>query len=72
MFILSVNAFEVDINSDYAFVYNLKENKIMSELDSEKQVPIASLTKIMTTIIVIENADLEKEVIINQWFIRCW
>ena len=26
MFVINVNAFEVDINSDYAFVYNIKEN----------------------------------------------
>ena len=59
-----INAFEVDINSDYAFVYNIKENKIMSEIDSNKQIPVASLTKIMTAIIVIENNDLDKEVTI--------
>lgn len=64
IFIMHIKAFEIDINSDYAFVYNVKENKIMSELDSNKQIPIASLTKIMTAIIVIENTDLEKEVTI--------
>ena len=64
IFVMSINAFEVDINSDYAFVYNVKENKIMSELESDKQIPIASLTKIMTAIIVIENSDLSKEVTI--------
>ena len=64
IFMMSINAFEVDINSDYAFVYNVKENKVMSDLDSDKQIPVASLTKIMTAIIVIENNDLEKEVTI--------
>jgi len=64
MFIMNINAFEVDINSDYAFVYNVKENKVMSDIDSNKQIPVASLTKIMTAIIVIENSDLDKEVTI--------
>ena len=64
IFMMSINAIEVDINSDYAFVYNVKENKIMSELDSNKQISVASLTKIMTAIIVIENTDLDEEVTI--------
>jgi D-alanyl-D-alanine carboxypeptidase len=64
IFMIRINAIEVDINSDYAFVYNVKENKIMSELDSNKQISVASLTKIMTAIIVIENTDLDEEVTI--------
>ena len=36
IFMMSINAFEIDINSDYAFVYNVKENKIMSNIESEK------------------------------------
>lgn len=64
IFIMNINAFEVEINSDYAFVYNVKENRIMSELESNKQIPVASLTKIMTAIIAIENSDLDKEVTI--------
>ena len=64
IFMMSINAFELDINSDYAFVYNVKENKIMGDIESNKQIPVASLTKIMTAIIVIENNDLEKEVTI--------
>ena len=27
IFMINVSAFEVDINSDYAFVYNVKENR---------------------------------------------
>ena len=64
IFMMSINAFEVDINSDYAFVYNLKENKVMGKIDSDKQIHVASLTKIMTAIIVIENSDLNEEVTI--------
>ena len=63
LFIINVNALE--LNSKYAYVYNIKENKIMYEIDSNNEVPVASLTKIMTAIIAIENNnDLEKEVTI--------
>ena len=62
IFIMNINALE--LNSNYAYVYNVKEEKIMYEQDSNKQIPVASLTKIMTAIIVIENIDLDKEVTI--------
>ena len=61
IFIMNVNSLE--LNSKYSYIYNIKENKIMYENDSKKQIPVASLTKIMTAIIAIENNnDLEKEV----------
>ncbi len=62
IFMMNINALE--LNSNYAYVYNVKEDKVMYELDSNKQIPVASLTKIMTSIIVIENTDLNKEVTI--------
>lgn len=63
IFMINVNALE--LNSKYAYVYNIKEDKVMYEIDSNKEVPVASLTKIMTAIIAIENnPDLEKEVTI--------
>lgn len=63
-FIINVNALE--LNSKYVYVYNLKENKIMYESESINQVQVASLTKIMTAIIAIENnSDLSKEVTIK-------
>lgn len=70
IFIISVNALDnidnsFEINSNYVYVYNLKENKVMYELDSRKKIPVASLTKIMTAIIAIENSDLKTEVIIK-------
>lgn len=65
MFIFMMNINALELNSKYAYVYNVKENKIMYEVDSKKEVPVASLTKIMTAIIAIENnEDLEKEVTI--------
>lgn len=70
IFITNVNALYEDkkmegpfwLNSNYAYVYNIKEDRVMYELESRKQIPIASLTKIMTAIIAIENSDLDTEV----------
>jgi len=58
-----MNISALELNSKYAYVYNIEEDKVMYELDSNKQIKVASLTKIMTAIIAIENnSNLEKEV----------
>lgn len=55
-----------DLNSKYIIVYNKDENKIIYEKNSDKKTAIASLTKIMTTIVAIENiTDLNEEVTIT-------
>lgn len=62
MFITNINALE--LNSKYVYVYNVKEDKVMYEKESNKEVRIASLTKIMTAIVAIENIDdLNKEIV---------
>jgi len=65
-FIFINNVYALDLNSKYAYVYNVKEDKVMYEKDSNKEIKVASLTKIMTAIIAIENIDnINKEVIIS-------
>ena len=55
------------INSKYLEIYDLTNNEVLYEIDSDKVVPIASLTKIATIITAIENIDdLDKKVIITQ------
>lgn len=62
---INVNALEFDLYSKYAYVYNDTEDKVMYELNSNEEIKVASMTKIMTAIIVIENnSDLEKEITI--------
>lgn len=68
MFMMNIKALE--LNSKYSYVYNVKEDKVMYEVDSNKQIQVASLTKIMTAIIAIENSDLNTEVIINDSDLR--
>ncbi len=55
-----------DLNSKHVIVYNKDNNKILYEKNSEDKVPMASLTKIMTTIVSIENIkDLKEKVTIT-------
>lgn len=62
---INVNALEID--SKNAILYNMNDKEVIYEKNSEDIVQIASLTKIVTAITVIENTDnLEKEVTITK------
>ncbi len=68
LFFLTVNVYakEFVIDSKYAVLYNLNDDNIIYELEKDKQISIASLTKIMTTLVAIENIDdLNKKVVIT-------
>ncbi|MDE6477058.1 MAG: hypothetical protein K2L48_02580, partial [Mycoplasmoidaceae bacterium] len=62
-----VNAVEFDLNSKNAILYNLDENEILYEKDSKEKIAIASMTKIMTAIVAIENTDNLDETVILTW-----
>lgn len=63
--LFNVEAIELDLNSKYAYVYNLTEDKVIYEKGANEEVKVASMTKIMTAIIVIENnKNLDEEVVI--------
>lgn len=53
----NVNAVEFDLNSNHAILYNLNDNSILYEKGSKDKTSIASMTKIMTGIVAIENID---------------
>ena len=56
----------LEINSKNVLLYNLDNNEILYEKNSDDKIKIASLTKIMTTIVAIENInDLNSKVTIN-------
>ena len=61
----NVNALELD--SKYAVLYNLNDDKVIYEIDKDKKTSVASLTKIMTTLVAIENIPIlgEKVTITN-------
>ena len=46
---------EVALSSPRVIIYNLNDDKVLYEKDADTEVPVASLTKIMTAVIVLEN-----------------
>lgn len=65
--IIKVNATELDeINSKNVILYNLNDDNILYEKNSDDKVLIASMTKIMTTIVAIENInDMDEKITLN-------
>ena len=62
-----VFAEDFDITSKNAILYNMNEGKVLYQLKSNEKVEIASLTKIMTVMVAIENnTDLDKKVEITK------
>lgn len=62
-----VKALEFDITSKGVILYNLNDNEILYELNKDERMAVASLTKIMTTVVAIENIEnLDEEVIITE------
>lgn len=57
MFTTNVHAIEFDINSKHAILYNLNDNSVLYEKSSKDKTSIASMTKIMTAIVAIENIE---------------
>ncbi len=54
---IPLNVFGLEIHSDNALLYNMNDNTVLFEKESEEVIKIASMTKIMTTIIAIENIE---------------
>ena len=67
---INVFALDLDITSSNAVMYNLNDNEIIYEKNKDEEVSIASLTKIMTCIVALENIDNldEKIVLTNKDF----
>ncbi|MCI9434430.1 MAG: D-alanyl-D-alanine carboxypeptidase [Bacilli bacterium] len=53
----SVYAENLNIDSKYAIIYNMDTNEVLYEYNSNEITSIASLTKIMTCIVAIENIE---------------
>ena len=69
--VIIIYADEVELTSDKYILYNLNDNKVLLEKDSHKETQIASLTKIMTVIISIENVkDFNEEVVITKEMLK--
>ena len=55
--LIPININALEINSNHAILYNMNEDMVLYEKDADTRTYIASLTKIMTTIVAIENID---------------
>lgn len=56
---------ELSLNSRIALIYDRASGSILYEKNGNKQTPMASTTKIMTAIVVLENANLKDTVTIT-------
>jgi len=61
---------EPDINSRSVVLYDLRSEKILLNKNINKRLPIASLTKLMTAVIVLENINLDDVVEIKETAIK--
>ena len=67
IFLPIINIKALDIYSENAVLYNMNEDTILYEKNSDEKVKVASLTKIMTTIIALENInDIKEEITMPQ------
>lgn len=56
---------DLNITAKEVGIYELKNLNPIYEKDARKQVPVASLTKIMTAIVCLENVDINKKVVVD-------
>lgn len=61
----STNVDKLKLDSRIALIYDRLSGKILYEKNGNKQTPMASTTKIMTAIVVLENSNLEDVVTID-------
>lgn len=60
LLLISINpvyANEISIKSNNAVLYNLNDNRVLFEKNKDQKVSIASLTKLMTALVAVENID---------------
>ena len=61
----SADTEEIEVDSRIALIYDRASGRILYQKNGEKQTPMASTTKIMTAIVVLENANLTDVVTID-------
>lgn len=63
IYIPLVNADEFDVTAKHVILYNMEDGFVLYEKNAEEPTSIASLTKIMTAIVAIENNDDLNEIV---------
>lgn len=51
---------------------DLDSGLVLAEKDSQKQLPLASITKLMTAIVVAENVDLERSILVRSYMLETY
>ena len=65
--VLNVGALELNLYSNNAVIYNYDLNQVIYEKNADEVISIGSMTKIMSTIVLIENIDnFDTTVILNK------
>lgn len=62
--IQTVKSIDFEIESKNAILYNLDENTVLYEKNAQERISIASMTKIMTAIVAIENIDDLNQIVV--------
>lgn len=57
---------EPEIQAKSALIFDLNRDQILYQKNSDDILPIASLTKLMTSLVVLENMDLDQIVVISE------
>lgn len=66
LFPFNVNGINFNITSDYIYFYQLDKNELLYEKNMDKEISIASMTKIMTAYVAIENIDdLDRTIVMS-------
>ncbi|MGB2762592.1 MAG: L,D-transpeptidase family protein [Minisyncoccales bacterium] len=61
-----------EISAESYLIADLDNYYILAEKNPEKIMPIASLTKLMTALVVIENNDLRKSIWVNEGMLKAY
>ena len=61
-----------EISAQSYLVADLDSGYIFTEKDSQKQLPVASLTKLMTAIVVAENINLRKPILVEEKMLEAY
>lgn len=63
LFFLPISVKAIEITSDYAILYNMNDESVLFTKNENEKIPIASLTKIMTALVALEEIENIDEVV---------
>lgn len=62
----NVNVAEPQLLAKSALVFDIKRDKVLFEKDSSRELPMASLTKLLSSLVVLDAIPLEKTITVEQ------